>query len=198
MKRFLFIFFVLCSMAAGAQAFGASVSLIPDSQTIGVGDTADFDLYISGLGSYEAPSLGAFELDIMFDQNILAFESLIFSPYLGDPDPSNLETDSSVDTTTPGAVGLYEVSFLPASDLDLLQPASFTLASMTFTMINLGFSDLTLENVVLSDASGTVITGPTLQGAKVYPVPVPCTFLLLLGGLAGLAGLRKKLRNLGI
>lgn len=195
MKTFLFIFFLFCSMAVGAHAFGASVSLIPDSQTIGVGDTADFDLYISGLGSYETPSLGAFNLDIMFDQNILAFEYLIFSPYLGDPDPSNFKTDSSVDTTTPGAVGLYEVSFLPAFDLDLLQPASFTLASLTFTMINLGFSDLILENVVLSDSFGQEITGPMLQGAKVYPVPVPCTFLLLLGGLAGLAGLRKKFRD---
>ena len=103
MKRFLFIFFLLCFMAAGAQAFGASVSLIPDSQTIGVGDTADFDLYIFGLGNYEAPSLGAFEVDIMFDQNILAFESLIFGPYLG-------YSDSSVDTTTSGVVGLDEVS----------------------------------------------------------------------------------------
>lgn len=189
MKRFLFIFFLLYFMAAVAQAFGASVSLLPDSQTIGVGDTADFDLYISGLGSYEAPSLGAFELDIMFDQNILAFESLIFGPYLG-------YSDSSVDTATPGVVGLDEVSLIPDSTLDLLQPASFNLANLTFTMINLGFSDLILENVVLSDPFGQVITEPMLQGAKVYPVPVPCTFLLLLGGVAGLAGLRKKLRNL--
>ena len=192
MKRFLFIFFLLCFMAAGAQAFGASVSLLPDSQTIGVGDTADFDLWISGLGSYKAPSLGAFDLDIMFDQNILAFGSLIFGSSLG-------SSDSSVDTTTPGVVALDETSFLLTSELYTYQPESFILASLTFTMINLGFSDLTLEKVVLSDAPGTgVITVQELHGAKVYPVPVPCTFLLLLGGLAGLAGLRKKLRNLRI
>lgn len=194
MKRYLHLFFLLCTMAIAGQAHGASLSLMPDSLTLGVGDTADFDLYISGLGSDGAPSLGAFKLDIMFDQNILAFESLIFGPYLGDPDLSN----SFVNTTTPGAVELDEVSFLPASDLDSLQPASFPLASLTFTMINLGFSDLVLENVVLSDAPGFEITVETLQGTKVYPVPVPCTFLLLLGGVAGLAGLRKKLRNLGI
>ena len=196
MKKFLFIFFLLCFMAAGAQAFGASVSLTPDSQTIGVGDTADFDLNISGLDSDGPTSLGAFMLDIMFDQNILAFESLIFDTKLGDPDPSNFETYSFVDTTTtPGVVGLGEISFLPDFKLDSLQQENFTLASLTFTMINLGFSDLTLENVVLSDAPGFEITVTTLQGAKVYPVPVPCTFLLLLGGLGGLAGLRKKFRN---
>ena len=196
MKKFLFIFFLLCFMAAGAQAFGASVSLTPDSQTIGVGDTADFDLNISGLDSDGPTSLGAFMLDIMFDQNILAFESLIFDTKLGDPDPSNFETYSFVDTTTtPGVVGLGEISFLPDFKLDSLQQENFTLASLTFTMINLGFSDLTLENVVLSDAPGFEITVTSLQGAKVYPVPVPCTFLLLLGGLGGLAGLRKKFRN---
>jgi hypothetical protein len=60
-------------------------------------------------------------------------------------------------------------------------------------MNTLGFSDVNLENATLSDASGLPMTGPTLQGAKVYPVPIPATILLLLSGLAGIAGFKKRL-----
>ena len=72
---------LLLSLPAQAITIGFS----PVMQDVFLGETFDVELVISGLGEYAADSLGAFDLDVNFHPEILAFNSATFGdPVLGD------------------------------------------------------------------------------------------------------------------
>jgi hypothetical protein len=185
MKKLFYLFILLCAMVPAPQAAAVLLSVLPSSQSIGVGEPANVDLVVSGLGDLAAPSLGAFALDLTFAETVLAFDSVMFGTLLGDESLGDAVT--GVDTSIAGVVGLDEVSLLSVSELNGLQPGEFTLASLIFTGSSAGFSDLVLDNVVLSDATGFVIADPTIAEARVDVVPEPLNILLLVAAMAGAA-----------
>lgn len=176
-----------------------TISLNPVTPSTIVGASVDVALVISGLGSGVAPSLGTFDIDVAFNQANLSFSSVVFGSFLGDP--SLGESINSFNGSTPGIVNLYELSLLEGNSttcffcippyLDNLQPASFTLATLTFNALSAGISPLDIALNAIGDANGeplivesvnaSVTVGPnnTLDS-----VPEPAIWMLL--GLSAL------------
>jgi len=171
----------------------------PIEQMPGVAESVSVDLFISGLGDFSAPSLGAFDLDISFDPNILSIGDVDFDLLLGDPDwfeastevlyPGDLRPDSSI--VPDGTVNLIEVSFFTPIELDDSQPSTFTLASLTFETLAIGTSPLDLTINSLGDGFGFPLDAE-VQSGSISPVAEPATILLMFSGMAGLGVFGRK------
>jgi hypothetical protein len=195
-KLLLLLVFVSCIVLIAGQTTATTLSFSPASQEIAVGDSTAVDLIISGLGDHTAPSLGAFLVEVTYDPGILFFDSVMYGPFLGNTDPFEFETDI-ITTAGSGFVFLDQFSYLSDSELDGLQSASFTLATLEFTGIGPGSSAVGFGYIDLSDAASpanTLSYDELLPGGiKVAPVPEPATIMLLAGGFGGLAVFRKKM-----
>ena len=166
MKKLMYLLIVPLSvlLLSGLGEATVTLSLTPSSQSTTIGGTVILDLEIAGLTDYGPGSLGAFALDISYNPDILSFTSVSFGLSLGDPDW--FEADPYYDDSVAGDLYLDETSFLSDSELDSIQPANFTLLSLSFTGIAAGFSDLVMQDVVLSYASGSAIPEVEIKNAS--------------------------------
>lgn len=182
-------------LVATLPSYALTISLTPTSQTVDVGQTLQFDLVVTGLGSGAAPSLGTYDLDISFDPGILNFSGAVF----GDAMQGNqldlfgfLSINAA--TTGVGTVNLFELSFDDPTDLNLLQSENFTLATLSFSALSSGTSSLGINVNALGDAFGDPLTAQ-LVGAQATvnqasPVPEPSGLALAMAGLLTLATVR--------
>lgn len=176
----------LAFAAASVSAYSATLSLVPSSQTIS-GTEAQLNLVVSELGDFTAPSLGAFDVEIAYDDSILSLSSATFGTWLG----------QSMQTVTESAasVQLIEVSLEPTEFLNDLQPGNFLLATLLFKGVGMGTSAVDFSSVVLSDALGNELRDPTLEPASIgveTVVPVPAAAWLFGSGLLGLLGVARR------
>jgi hypothetical protein len=187
----------------GSFAHAISLDFVPVFQSVVAGNPVSVDLTISGLGDFAPPSLSTFDLDVSFDPAILAFSGVSFGLLLGDP--SLREATTTVANSVVGLVNVFALSFLEGNSetcifcippfLDDLQPASFTLATLTFNTLAEGVSPFTLSVNALGDAAGNPLAADVSGGSvTATAIPEPSTFLLLGSGLAGLLVFRRKLR----
>ena len=191
MKKIISLFHILGILvflwSTSAQAF--MLSFAPSSQDVELGNTASADLVISGLGDMAPDSLGAFDLDVIFDPTLLAFNSVTFGDQL---DLFGLGSIAAVDSGVSGVVNLFELSLDLATDLDTLQLPTFSLATLTFDTLALGSSTLGISNAVLSDAWGFELFANVVDGAITTTIPVPAAAWLFGSSLIGLIGLAKR------
>lgn len=173
------------AILAYASAQAAVLSVLPSSQTVNSGDTLSVDLRMSDLGDGTSPSIGVFDIDLLFDPLLLSFGSATYGTGLDVLGLGSLQ----IATLGVGSVNLFELSFDTIDDLNTLQPAAFTLATLTFTALADGTSVLTLFVNALGDAEGSSLPA-TLQNGSVTvgsppptPVPEPESYALLLAGL---------------
>lgn len=161
----------MAAIAIGAQSVGAAtLDLVPSATTVNSGDTISVDVTIGGLGNGHAPSLGAFDLDVGFNPALLQATGITFGPYLGDPLLLEALTDARL---LAGIIDIAEVSLLSDSELDLLQPSAFTLATLSFQALADG------------DATFGFVGEVRLDDPFGNKLPVPGSLaLLLVGGLA--------------
>ncbi len=139
------------------------------------------------------PSLGTFDLDVLYDPSVLTATGVTFGGDLGDGIFTSLQ---DLDLSGAGVVDFSELSFL----LDFSsQPASFTLGTLAFDTIGLGTSALTFSQALLGDALGSVYEKVALEMGQVTiedrgmpPVPEPSTMVLFGTGLAALAAWRLR------
>jgi hypothetical protein len=174
------------SWAAGASA--ASLSLVPSVTGPQVGSLFAVDLVVSGLGVGVAPSLGAFDVTITFDPAVLSFDSASFGALLG---PVTIGSNADV-IAGAGSVNVAEFAqgSVSAADLNALQNvASFSIASLSFTPLDVATTAIAISSASLGNAAGfplavslplASIEVTTTPGSA---VPEPGAFLLYAMGM---------------
>lgn len=174
-------------LCGSLSANAIMISVSPVAQAVNIGDSVFVDVVISDLNAGGPPTIGAFDLDVLFDTAILSFNNVVFGTGL---DVLGLGSIQGVFGT--GPVNVFEVSLDTPADLRGLQPASFTLFTIAFDAIAAGVTGIDLFlNSVASAIGNNVTPQIDVSGGEVSveaaAVPVPATLLLLGVGLLGLA-----------
>jgi len=169
----------------------AILSLESSTASVAIGQTFNVDLKISDLGNRSAPSLASFLAEIVYQEESISFESVRYGNLLGSPsDP--VETDIVTTTLGSNTVSLDEASFLTTIELDALQPADFTLATLMFKAISVeSSSSISFGNIDFSDAEANSFI-PTLETTSVAIIPLPGALVLLLSAFCGLIALGRN------
>lgn len=191
MRTVLAALFACCCALAVSPALAVSLDFSIATPTVQLGQQATVDVVISGLGSGIPPSIGCFDMDVSFDPSVLSVADVSFGPYLGSESGGEALSMSAPGS---GVVQLASVSLLPNPDLDALQPASFTLATLTFSTLSVGSSPLSFSYYLVDDGNGDKLPINT-GGGGVYVIPEPPALLSVLCGVGALQGafLRRKM-----
>jgi hypothetical protein len=174
-----------------------TIGLEPVASSATVGSLLDLRFVISGLGSGAAPSLSAFEVDIAFDGDILAFEQVTFGdPALGDQlDLSGFGSLTEA-VPGPGVVTLIGISVDDPIDLDASQADTFVVATLVFRAVGAGLAPVDISRAILGDAAGTelpsLMTPPATVEVTGIAVPEPALLWLTLAGAAAFASKRRR------
>lgn len=166
----------------------------PAGQSIVSGTSTSLDVSINGFGNFEANSLGKFELDVIYDDSILAFESITFTDFLGDLGSGN--ANSSFDSSVSGQIGASNVTFMNDVMVDAIQPDDFVLFTLNFMGVAEGTSNIELDNVSLIYAfeepipTFDVVDGSVTVTSNV--VPEPATMILFGTGVLGMFARSRK------
>ena len=184
-KARLFLTLGLLSASTAAQAI--TLSFDPASSEVSVGSSVSVNLVVSDLADSAAPSLGTYDLDVLFDPARFSLAGVAFGdPVLGDQlDLFDAGSLSGYDDSVPGTLNVFEISFDLPADLDDLQAGSFTLFTLTFDALAEGTSSLDIESLILGDALGDPLTSAVVPGsitATALPEPAAAT-LVALGSL---------------
>ena len=173
--KFTFLLGLMLSTAAQS----AIITLSPSDLIVGQGDLVAIDINVSDLGQNVAPSLGAYDFDLMFDINIFAANSIVFGNGL---DLLGIGGIQFVSLTTIDTLNIFELSFDSAATLNSLQDSSFKLATVYFNAITSGVGLFELSVNSFGDAQGNPLSVSTIDASvKVQTsVPEPATFWMIL------------------
>lgn len=167
------------------------ISVEPSISTIEQGNPVTVDITVLDLGDGTAPSLGVFDLDLSFDNSILGLNSVTFGNQLDLFGFGSLQFD---DSSIPGTVNLFELSFDLPGDLDTLQAPSFVLASLAFDTLADGTTDLLVAVNAFGDSLGDPLSFSVNNSALevTTSVPLPASSWLILLGVLSLFAARKR------
>lgn len=193
------------SLAFNVQAL--TLSLVPEQTHIHSGDALRLNITVDSLNSQSAPSLGAYDIALDFNSDLLSLSSIYWGDALlgNQLDITGFGSLQDVISTTIDAhshsLNLFELSFDSAENLDQQQAGNFTLLSLMFASNNTGIADFKLHINALSDAWGNALeadvrnTSATIHGGNMVTVPEPSAWLLLAIGFISVRLARLRAAN---
>lgn len=194
LRRVSTLLIISCA-ACLPTAHAALIDLQTPSTGAVNGGSVAVDVVVSGLGNFAPESLGAFDVSVNYDPAVFAFAGYTLGDLLGDLGLVEALDASGGDTGT--SVNVAEVSLLSDADLHALQPDAFTLATITFDVLDLAIgatSQLSLGDPLLANSGGDALPGSSGGPATFIgraEVPATGTLLLCLTGLLGLHARRR-------
>lgn len=183
---------------ASATADGAELHILPMAQDLSVGQSVEVEVLVAGLGDGTGPSLGAYDLALTYDPELLAFTDLWTEGYLEPTGSRALSEITSNDISSQVAV----VSMASPAALHGDQPSEFTLFRATFEALAPGQATFDLEVEVLGDADGRALAAEVFTASatlgRIAEIPTLSTgalvALVALLGFAAVIRLRRTAR----
>ncbi len=190
---------LLSLMVWATPSWSATLEVVASTAEVHPGETVDISVVISDLGDFAAPSLGTFDLELVYDAGLFDLEAgtTMVTLLLGDE-----MLGEAIVSVTPGAgvVEVVVVSFLISPDLVATQPASFTLFSGTFFPVGAGDGTFDVAVNQLGDEDGAplpidAISPVIVTADSILGIPTLGTWslglLALLFGITGAVALRR-------
>ena len=200
MKRSILLL-ALVALIFPKASMAVDIELVPTNINVGIGEMVGIDVVVSGLGDLSAPSLGAFDVVLEYDDTLFAFQDVTFGLDLGDP---NLIEALTTVTPMASQVQVIEASLLLPATLNGAQPDSFVLFTATFESVAVGPGVFDLAGgAILSDEVGSALaldnvfpaTVTVNSGQSVVDVPTLSEWgliaLILCLMICGLASIRQ-------
>ncbi len=178
----------LCLIPFSASAI--TIGFSPASQAVGLGDPVLVDVVVSDLAG---EIVSAYDLDVTYDSSVLSATDVTFGSFLGDE--FFFEVFNDFDLSTPGVVDFAQLSLLADFELALLQPDSFTLATLELDAVGLGISSLDFVAPLDIKGSGASIIDVDPGSGSVQVIPEPHSALVFAVGalIVGAAAVRRKM-----
>ncbi len=182
-------FWVSLVLLFTVDAHAISIDLVADQTSVATGNLVSVAVNISGLNDMSAPALGVYDLDVVFNNSLFAFNNLIW----GDSSKGNqldLTGFGSVQSSnlSTGLINLFELSVDDIASLNNGQAGEFTLFTLVFNAIAIGNGNFSLGANSLGDAEGEYLSLNTINNTQVavtnVTVPEPSSWLLMLGLVA--------------
>lgn len=182
-------FWVSLVLLFTVDAHAISIDLVADQTSVATGNLVSVAVNISGLNDMSAPALGVYDLDVVFNNSLFAFNNLIW----GDSSKGNqldLTGFGSVQSSnlSTGLINLFELSVDDIASLNNGQAGEFTLFTLVFNAIAIGNGNFSLGANLLGDAEGEYLSLNTINNTQVavtnVNVPEPSSWLLMLGLVA--------------
>lgn len=197
MKKIFCLLSMLC-LGFSFNANAISIDLIANKSAVNIGDNLEVAVRISGLNDAGAPSLGVYDLNFNFDNNLFSFNSISWGDSIHGNQLDLSGFGSLQDSTSGnGWLNLFELSFDDALDLNQFQTGEFTLFSVLLNTIAVGTGNFSLIANSLGDAYGDELFVDVINETQVrvgsISVPEPSSVLLLLAGLLAITALRTSM-----
>ena len=197
MKK-IFATLMALSMSFALNSQALTIDLSPNAQQLQLGDNLTLAVKVSDLNDSAAPSLGVYDLNLMFDATRLSISQIVWGDAVkgNQLDLNSFGSLQMSDASNSGVLNLFELSFDDVWTLDNLQAGSFSLFSVIFSTIATGPAEFTLGVNALGDANGNSLLVDSLGTASVMinavSVPEPAASFLCLMGLIALGFVRIK------